>query len=131
MLIFAPVLIEMNKQNKRSVWQRLLRVLLIIAAIFFVLGIIFAIMIYIPEPDVNKNLSPHSYIRKQTAPEASGGGYTVNNCHLKKNKYGIYEMYIEGDDYERGLIYGVLAKELIEKQENFFVNQINELVPNA
>ncbi len=117
----------MNKPNKRSVWQRLLRVFLIIAAVFLVLGIIFTIMIHIPEPEVNKNLSPGSYISKQTA----DGGYTVNNCHLKKNEYGIYEMYIEGDDFERGLIYGVLAKELIEKQENFFVNQINELVPNS
>lgn len=101
--------------------------LLIIAAVFLVLGIIFAIMIYIPEPNVKKNLSPASYVRKNT----TEGGYKVNNCHLRKNQYGIYEMYIEGDDYERGLIYGVLAKELIEKQENFFVNQINELVPNS
>lgn len=39
-------------------------------------------------------------------------------------------MYVEGDEYERGLIYGVLAKELIEKQEACFVKQINELIPN-
>ncbi|MBK5283834.1 MAG: hypothetical protein JJE25_00390 [Bacteroidia bacterium] len=54
----------------------------------------------------------------------------MNNCWLKKNQYGIWEMYLEGDAYERGIIYGVLAKELIEKQESYFVQQINSLVPN-
>lgn len=39
-------------------------------------------------------------------------------------------MYIEGEEYERGVIYGVLAKELIQKQEEYFVAQVNELVPN-
>ena len=38
-------------------------------------------------------------------------------------------MYLEGEPYQRGIIYGVLAKELIEKQEEVFVNQINEMVP--
>ena len=40
-------------------------------------------------------------------------------------------MYLEGKPYERGLIYGVLAKELMEKQEVHFVNQIKELIPSA
>src|ERR1035437_1476884 len=81
--------------------------------------------IQVPLPEINKNLSPSSFTRKQIATNY----YRVNDCWLKKNKYGIWEMYIEGDAYERGLIYGVLAKELIEKQETYFVNQINELVP--
>lgn len=40
-------------------------------------------------------------------------------------------MYLEGAPYERGLIYGVLAKELMEKQEVHFVAQIKEIIPNA
>lgn len=40
-------------------------------------------------------------------------------------------MYIEGDDYERGLIYGKLAKELCQNQERIFVAQINDFVPGA
>jgi len=40
-------------------------------------------------------------------------------------------MYLEGTPYERGLIYGVLAKELMEKQEVHFVAQIREIIPNS
>jgi len=79
-----------------------------------------------PTPTIDKNLSIENYERIEVAPNH----YTVNDCWLKKNKYGIWEMYLEGEPYERGLIYGVLAKELMEKQEIYFVNQIDEIVPN-
>ncbi len=56
--------------------------------------------------------------------------YTIGNNWLKKNKFGIWEMYIEGNPYERGLIYGVLSKELVQYQEKVFVEQIDALVPS-
>ena len=56
--------------------------------------------------------------------------YILKNNYLKKNEFGIWEMYIEGDPYERGLIYGELSKELIQRQEDIFVNQINNFVPS-
>ncbi|MCO5261145.1 MAG: C45 family autoproteolytic acyltransferase/hydrolase [Crocinitomicaceae bacterium] len=57
--------------------------------------------------------------------------YVLGNNYLKKNEFGIWEMYIEGSPYERGLIYGELAKELNHHQEEIFVNQINEFVPKG
>lgn len=57
--------------------------------------------------------------------------YTVGDNYLKKNEFGIWEMYIEGSPYERGLIYGELAQELIQKQEVIFVDQINQFVPKG
>ena len=39
-------------------------------------------------------------------------------------------MYLEGEPYERGLKYGILAKEIIESQEESFVNQLNEMIPS-
>lgn len=56
--------------------------------------------------------------------------YTLGENWLKKNKHGIWEMYIEGAPYERGLIYGELAKELVQKQEQIFVGQIDNLIPS-
>lgn len=56
--------------------------------------------------------------------------YKVGNNYLKKNEFGIWEMYLEGNAYERGLIYGVLAKELVQRQEDIFVGQIERFVPN-
>jgi len=79
-----------------------------------------------PTPPIDERFSLEQYERVEVAPNH----FVVGNCWLKKNDYGIWEMYIEGEPYERGLIYGVLAKELMEKQEVHFVNQINEIVPN-
>ncbi len=57
--------------------------------------------------------------------------YTLGNNWLKKNEHGIWEMYIEGAPYERGVIYGKLAKELVQKQERVFVDQIDRFVPSS
>lgn len=39
-------------------------------------------------------------------------------------------MYLEGSPYERGLIYGALAKPLVQEQETIFVGQIEQFLPN-
>lgn len=57
--------------------------------------------------------------------------YVLGDNYLKKNDFGVWEMYIEGEPYERGLIYGELAKELIQRQEDIFVDQINQFVPKG
>ena len=57
--------------------------------------------------------------------------YKIGENWLKKNNYGIWEMYLEGAPHERGLIYGKLSKELCQKQERVFVNQINNIVSNV
>ena len=54
----------------------------------------------------------------------------IKNNWLKKNDFGLWEMYIEGKAYERGIINGKLSKDLIYKQENAFVNQIKTMIPS-
>jgi len=56
--------------------------------------------------------------------------YTDGKNWLKKNKYGLWEMYLEGSPFERGVANGKLTKELIYKQEKDFVERIKELVPS-
>jgi isopenicillin-N N-acyltransferase-like protein len=62
--------------------------------------------------------------------EVSKNFYTIGNNWLKKNENGNWELYVEGDDFERGVIYGKLTKELAEKQEIAFISQIQQLVPS-
>ena len=57
--------------------------------------------------------------------------YVIGSNYLKKNNFGVWEMYLEGDPYQRGLIYGELAQELIQRQEDIFVDQINQFVPKG
>jgi isopenicillin-N N-acyltransferase-like protein len=101
-----------------------------ISIILLVAGLAFGLFIWavkLPTPKIASNKTPQSYKRIELGRDS----YKVDNCWLKKNKYGIWEMYLEGNPYERGLIYGVLAKELMEKQEVHFVAQIKEIIPNA
>ncbi len=56
--------------------------------------------------------------------------YTLGNNWLKKSESGLWEMYIEGDGFERGVAIGKLTKELAEKQETAFIRQIKELIPS-
>ncbi len=62
--------------------------------------------------------------------EVSKDFYTIGHNWLKKNSTGTWELYVEGDDFERGVVYGKLTKELAEKQEVAFINQIQQLVPS-
>jgi predicted choloylglycine hydrolase len=56
--------------------------------------------------------------------------YRIGNNWLRKSKSGLWEEYIEGDAFERGVITGKLEKELLYTQELAFVEQIHRLVPN-
>jgi hypothetical protein len=112
------------KKNKRFRFFKFS--LKLIGILLFCFIVYFVWDIRMPTPPINERFSLEQYERIEVAPNH----FVVGNCWLKKNDYGIWEMYIEGEPYERGLIYGVLAKELMEKQEVHFVNQINEIIPN-
>ncbi|GAL82960.1 peptidase C45 [Sporocytophaga myxococcoides] len=96
-----------------------------IIAIFLFL-IIWFISVALAFPPVPPNTDVHSLQRE----EVSKGFYRIGNNWFKKNEFGMYEMYVEGSPYERGVINGKLSTELVKRQEDVFVGQITELVPN-
>ena len=55
--------------------------------------------------------------------------YYSNNNWLKKNEYGIWEMYVEGSPFKRGYINGVLSKEQVVKQEEIFIGRLDKMLP--
>lgn len=59
------------------------------------------------------------------------GRWHVGRNWLGRDSLGLFEAFIEGDDLERGLAYGALASELIERQEAIFVGRLREMVPGA
>ncbi|HVD97128.1 MAG TPA: C45 family peptidase [Cytophagaceae bacterium] len=56
--------------------------------------------------------------------------YVLKNNWLRKNQQGIWEMYLEGEAFERGVVHGKLAKELVIKQEDDFVGEIKKIIPS-
>ena len=50
---------------------------------------------------------------------------------LLKNKHQLWELYVEGDPLQVGLISGALTDSLLKKQETIFFSKIKELVPSA
>ncbi len=56
--------------------------------------------------------------------------YRIGPNWLKKSSSGLWEMYIEGKPFERGVINGKLSRQLIADQENAFISQIREMIPS-
>lgn len=112
---------------KNKVTRSVLKFFGIFLLITVILFGLFIWRITVPTPNLESNKTVESYKRVKVAENH----YTVGNNWLRKNKEGIWEMYLEGAPYERGLIYGILAKELMEKQEVHFVGQIKEMIPSA
>lgn len=79
----------------------------------------------ITPPDVNQSILKD--VHRETIEE---NHYTAGNSWLRKNKYGLWEMYLEGSPFEIGVANGVLTKELIYKQEKAFVEQIKKIIPS-
>src|SRR5690349_24276048 len=67
-------------------------------------------------------------------PEVSqpdSGLYTIGNNWFRKSESGLYELYVEGKPYERGLANGKLTKDLVQYQEEVFNKQIQQLIPSS
>ncbi len=56
--------------------------------------------------------------------------FTSGNNFLIKNRQGLWELYVEGDPYERGMLSGALAQDLILYQEEAFMSKLKEIVPS-
>lgn len=57
--------------------------------------------------------------------------YSIGKNSLFKNKHGIWELYVEGDALERGLVTGSLTRELMHIQERAIMDKIESLVPTG
>ncbi|MFL9844645.1 C45 family autoproteolytic acyltransferase/hydolase [Flavobacterium rhizosphaerae] len=60
----------------------------------------------------------------------SDTSFSYKNNFLVKNRQQLWELYVEGDALQRGLINGALTQDLIKKQEGSFVKKVDELVPS-
>ncbi len=116
----------MQKTSTKGRGLRIFRnTIIIIVLVIGLLIILFNAKTKITPPHVD-DLSILEVARENPAPDF----YKIGNNWIRKNKFGLWEMYLEGSPFEIGVINGKLTKELIKIQEDAFVEQINTLIPS-
>jgi predicted choloylglycine hydrolase len=102
------------------------KALLIIAGLFIVLTAYFRIRVSIDAPVINEKARFNDGDRIK----AGNDFYLPGDSWLKKNEYGLWELYVTGDAFELGVKNGILTKELAQYQEEAFVESLRELIPS-
>jgi isopenicillin-N N-acyltransferase-like protein len=109
----------------RKLRKIVLRTLLVFTILLVGFFIYFIIAVQIDVPEIKKDTTLNW--KRETIDKEF---YKVNNSWLRNHKSGLWELYVEGDGYERGIANGMLTKELHEFQEDAFFHQIQILVPD-
>jgi isopenicillin-N N-acyltransferase like protein len=113
------------QKTRRKIWKWLgygLGTLVGLVAIFVIYLVAVALEFPPEVPDKSSTNLPRQ--------ERSKGFYTIKNNWLRRSQSGLYEVYVEGDAFERGVVHGKLAQELMARQEDNFTGQIRKLVPS-
>ena len=98
-------------------------------------GLLFLLFVSLTSCGISKSLHdvPDVSAYNSVIPErikTSDSTFTLGNNHLSKNQQGLWELYVEGNPYQRGLITGSITQELFHKQESIFVSKIDKFVPS-
>jgi len=94
--------------------------------ILLMIGVVYLVQVSKVDPPKPADMSSLKLQRT----DHGNGFYTLNNNWFRHSKSGLYELYVEGDGFERGVINGKLTKELVVRQEDHFAEQIRKMVPS-
>lgn len=109
--------------------KKILRITVAIVALVILL--IASLMLYVkfasavdPPTSMTKDDIPHNIT------EIDSGLFVIGNNWFRKSESGLFEVYVEGEPFERGVKMGALTKELAQYQEKTFIEQIRRIVPS-
>jgi predicted choloylglycine hydrolase len=111
--------------NWKKTGRRTLRVFGVIF-ILLLIGAVYLVQVSNIQPPKPADMSSLQLQRT----DHGDGFYTIKNNWFRHSKSGLYELYVEGDAFERGVINGKLTEELVVRQEDHFAEQITKLVPS-
>jgi isopenicillin-N N-acyltransferase like protein len=106
--------------------------MLIVLYIFLILVVgltllaLYVVLVSRIKPPHPKDRSSEQWQRTET----DKGLFTIGPNWLRKNAHGLYELYVEGPAYTRGVANGKLTKELLATQEGYFRDQIVHMIPS-
>lgn len=109
--------------------RKFFKIIFVIIVILFFTGVILVswfqldTRVHIPEPADRSSIQlPVNHPQKDF--------YTCGRNWIQRGNSGLWELYLEGKPFERGVIEGKLTRGLIEKQEQAFTDHIAELIPS-
>jgi isopenicillin-N N-acyltransferase like protein len=99
--------------------------IIILIIILFIIGLVqySKYKLYSTSPKI-----PIEYQKDNFLLISNDSSFTYGNNWAKRNQYGLWEVFLTGSAFERGVAYGSLIKEPIQYQEEVFVNSINKVV---
>ena len=111
--------------KRKKFWRRVLYVLGGFL-LLLVIGSIYLVQVSKVDPPTPKDMSSLQLQRT----DHGNGFYTIKNNWFRHSKSGLYELYVEGEPFERGVINGKLTQELVVRQEEHFAAQIEKMIPS-
>lgn len=100
--------------------------ILVVLAVCFI-GLIF----YVRSVAITEPPQPISWSTLDKKIEMRDDGLVVmDNNWFRKSESGLYEVYVEGAPFERGVALGALTKDLVQYQEKVFNDQIKQMIPS-
>jgi isopenicillin-N N-acyltransferase like protein len=115
--------LEMPERKRKG---RLLIRILAVIGLFILLGVIYILIVSRTSPPAITDKAALSWERAEPSP----GFYTLKNNWFRKSRSGLYELYVEGQPFDRGVVNGKLSRELIQLQEEYFNDQISKMIPS-
>lgn len=70
-------------------------------------------------------------IERMDPVHVDGSLYSFGDSWIRKSESGLWEMFIKGDPYERGVAAGKLSAELVSLQEKYFITRIGAMIPSG
>ena len=109
-----------NRRKKRVGWI----ILFLFAGVAGTL-----VLTYRIKTKVNPPLNTDKNAFSESLRSDGNGFFSIGKNHLQKNSHGLWELYLEGNAFDRGVANGRLCRNLMEFQEEAFVSRIKEMIP--
>jgi len=111
--------------RRKKFWRRVLYVLGAFV-LLLVIGAVYLVQVSKIDPPKVADMSALKLQRS----DHGNGFYTIKDNWFRHSKSGLYELYVEGEPFERGVVNGKLTAELVVRQEDHFAEQIEKMIPS-
>jgi isopenicillin-N N-acyltransferase like protein len=101
-------------------------VVLILIPVILITGLYLGITPKLPTPPP----VPENIYSDEFPKEPDNGLMVLDKNWIRQNRYGLWEMYVQGDAFNRGVAAGKLSDKLIRYQEEVFIAQIDKVIPS-